>query len=147
MRLISSVTVSTYLAHRVMEDVRAMKRIFSSNLLHSVLSNLTIRSKTDIVGYWQTLHHERVTSHCSQQFIIHFGSLCTKRMAKRLNEYNFTFEMLKSTFQQNCDDRQDFNNELQIAGIKRPGVTRYGVILLDESRHKFVGISLVKWLL
>ena len=42
-------------------------------------------------------HHERVTS----QFIIHFGSLCTKRMAKRLNEYNITFKMLKSTFEQN----------------------------------------------
>ena len=58
-----------------------------------------------------------------------------------MNEYNITFEMLKSTFEQNCDDRQVFNNQLQIAGM--PGVTRYGVILLDESRHKFVGVSLV----
>ena len=107
---------STYPAHRALEDVRAKKKIFSSNLLHPLLSNLTIHSKNDVVVYWQTLHHERVTS---QQFIIHLRSSCTKTMAKRLNEYNITFEMLKSTFEDNCDDRQAFNNQLQIARVKR----------------------------
>ena len=116
--LFSCVIISNYPAHRAMEDVRAMKRIFCSNLLHPVLSNLSIRSKSDIVGHWQTLHHERVTS---QQFIIHLGSSCTKTMAKRLNESNITIDVLKSVFEQNCDDRQAFNNELQMAGVKRKG--------------------------
>ena len=116
--IISSVIISNHLAHRAMEDVRAMKKIFCCNLLHPVLSNLSIRSKSDIVGHWRTLHHERATS---QQFIIHLGSSCTKTMAKCLNEHNITIEMLKSVFEQNCDDRQAFNNELQIAGVKRKG--------------------------
>ena len=94
--IILSVIISNHLAHRAMEDVRAMKKIFCCNLLHPVLSNLSIRSKSDIVGHWQTLHHERATS---QQFIIHLGSLCTKTMAKRLNEHNITIEMLKSVFE------------------------------------------------
>ena len=114
--IISSVIASTYPAHRALEDVRAMKKIFSSNLLHPLLSNLIIRSKNDVVVYWQTLHHKRVTS---QQFIIHLRSSCTKTMTKRLNEHNITFEMLKSTFEDNCDDRQAFNNQLQIARVKR----------------------------
>ena len=57
----------------------------------------------------------------SQQFIIHLGSLCIKTMAKCLNEHNITIEMLKSVFEQNRDDRQAFNNELQIAKVKRKG--------------------------
>jgi len=42
-------------------------------------------------------------------------------MAKRLNENNITIDVLKSVFEQNCDDRQAFNNELQMAGVKRKG--------------------------
>ena len=50
--IISSVIASTYPAYRALEDVRAMKKLFSSNLLHPLLSNLTIRSKNDVVVYW-----------------------------------------------------------------------------------------------
>lgn len=74
----------TYNAHRALEDVCAMKRIFSSDLLYPLLSNPTIQSKSNMVAYWQMLHHERIVS---QQFIIHFGTACTKTMAKHLNEY------------------------------------------------------------
>ena len=56
--IILSVIISNHLAHRAMEDVRAMKKIFCCNLLHPVLSNLSIHSKSDIVGHWRTLHHE-----------------------------------------------------------------------------------------
>ena len=45
----SAITDSSYPAHRALEDVRAMKRIFSSDLLHPLLSNLTIQSKSNIV--------------------------------------------------------------------------------------------------
>ena len=105
-------------AHRAMEDARAMKRIFPSNLLYPVLSNLSIRSKSDIVGHWQTLNHERVTS---QQFIIHLGTSCTKMMAKRLNEHNTTIDVLKFIFEQSFDDCQSFNNKLQMTEVKRKG--------------------------
>ena len=37
-------------AHRALEDVRAVKRIFYSNVLHSLLSNLTIQSKSGILA-------------------------------------------------------------------------------------------------
>ena len=116
--IISSVIISNHLAHRALEDVRAMEKIFCSNLLHDALSKLSIRNKSDIVGHCHALHHERATS---QQFIIHPGRCCTKMMAKHLNEHNITIEMLKSISKQNFDDRQAFNNELQIAGVKRKG--------------------------
>ena len=112
----SAVTDSSYPAHRALEDVRAMKRIFSSDLLHPLLSNLTIQSKSNIVAYWQRLHHERIVS---QQFIIHLWRAYTKMMAKRLNEHGITYEMLKSTFEDNCDDRQAFDSQLHEAGVKR----------------------------
>ena len=32
-------------------DIHAMKRIFSSNLVHLLLSNQTIRNKNDVVIY------------------------------------------------------------------------------------------------
>ena len=94
--IILSVIISNHLAHRAMEDVRAMKKVF---LLQLSVASCFVQpeySKSDIVGHWQTLHHERAIS---QQFTIHLGSSCTKTMAKRLNEHNITIEMLKSVFE------------------------------------------------
>ena len=112
----SAITDSSYPAHQALEDVRAMKRIFYSDLLYPLLSNLTIQSKSNIVAYWQMLHHERIVS---QQFIIHFERACTRTMAKRLNEHSITYKILKSTFTDNCDDRQAFDSQLHKAGVKR----------------------------
>ena len=39
-------------------------------------------------------------------------------MAKHLNEYSTTYKMLKSTFKDNCDDRQAFDSQLHDAGVK-----------------------------
>ena len=69
-------------------------------------------------------------------------------MAKLLNEHSITYEMLKSTFEDNCDDSQAFDSQLHEAGVKRKAWRDkiYGTILLGESRHKLVGFCLKRLL-
>ena len=50
--------------------------------------------------------------------MIHFGRTCTKTMAKHLNEHGNTYEMFKSTFEDNCDNRQVFDSQLHEAEVK-----------------------------
>ena len=68
------------------------------------------------MAYWQNLHHERIAS---QQYIVHFGRSCAKMMAKCLNEHGITYKMLKSTFEDNCDDHHTFDSQLHEAGVKQ----------------------------
>ena len=97
----SAVTDSSYPAHQALEDVHAMKTTCPAIYY--------IQSNSNIVAYWKMLHQKRMVS---QQFIIHFGKACTKMMAKCLNEHSITYEMLKSTFEDNCDNRQAFDSQL-----------------------------------
>ena len=66
-----------------MEDVKAMKAVFSSNLMRDVMSNLSIRSHAQIVTYWQQKSREWLNT---QQFVTYLGRDCTRTMALRLNE-------------------------------------------------------------
>ena len=96
--------------HRALEGVHAMKRIFYSNVLHSLLSNLTIQSKSGILAKpasWKDC------------FSTIYGRFRTKMMAKHLNEHGNTYEMFRSTFEDNCDNFQAFDSQLHEAGVKR----------------------------
>lgn len=104
------------LAHRALEDVKAMKRIFCSEALSPLLNQLTIRNREQIVANWQLKHQELSTI---QKYAVQFGRSCTKAMAKRLSQLKLPYEMLQSTFEDNFDDRQAFYGYLRKAGITR----------------------------
>ena len=103
-------------AHRALEDVKAMKRFFSNSALSLILTQLTVRCREQIVAQWQQKHQELATV---QQYAVRFGRSCTKAMAKCLSRLNMTYEMLKSAFEDNVDDRQAFYDFLRGAGITR----------------------------
>ena len=107
-----------HLAHRALEDVKAMERIFSSTALSPLLTQLTIRSREQIVAQWHLKHQELSTV---QKYVVCFGRICTKAIAKRLGELDLPYDMLKSAFEDNMDDSQAFHECLRKAGITRKG--------------------------
>jgi len=99
-----------------MEDVKAMKAVFSSNLMKTVLSQLTIRSHAQIVAYWQ----ERIKEWLgAQQFVTHMGRDCTQTMAVRLNKWDLTYDRLRETFDKCKTDEASFHHHLLEAGVSR----------------------------
>ena len=95
--------------------MKAMKRIFSNSALSPVVTQLTIR-REQIVAQWQHKHQELATV---QEYAVCLGRGCTKAMAKCLSRLKITYEMLKSAFEDNVDDRQAFHDFLRGAGITR----------------------------
>ena len=53
-----------------MEDVKAMVAVFSSDLLKTVLSQLTFQSQAQILSYWQDRSKEWLDA---QQFVTKMG--------------------------------------------------------------------------
>ena len=93
-----------------------MKQIFSSEALSPLLTQLTIRSREQIVAHWHHKHQELATV---QKYAVRFGRSCTKAMAKCLSRLKLAYEDLKSTFDDNIDDRQAFYDCLRKAEITR----------------------------
>ena len=102
-------------AHRAMEDVKAMKRVFTTETLKPILSQLTIHHSSKILARWQQKRKEWIGA---QQFVVHFGKDCSKTMALRLNERNITYQGLESMFD-SCDSHESFDDLLKQAGINR----------------------------
>ena len=94
----------------------AVKAVFSSNLMKTVLSQLTIRSHPQIVAYWQERSKEWLGA---QQFVTHMGRECTRTMALRLNERDLTCNKLGDTFDKCNAEETSFHNHLLKAGVTR----------------------------
>ena len=98
-----------------MEDVKAMKAVFSSDFMKDVLSNLSIRSHAQIVAYWQQKSREWLNA---QQFVMHLGRDCTQTMALCLNERGLLYDDLKRIFDRSTDEAS-FHSHLFDAGVAR----------------------------
>ena len=99
-----------------MEDVKAMEAVFSSDLMKTVLSQLTIRNHPQIVAYWQERSNEWLGA---QQFVTHMGRECSRTMALRLNERDLTYDKLRDIFD-NCNaEETSFHDHLRKAGVTR----------------------------
>ena len=106
-------TIST--PYRALEDVKAMRQIFTTDTMNPVLSQLTIRNGCQITDQWQAKWNEWVAA---QQFVVHFGRGCTKTMAIRLKEWNITYDELKSFFSE-YNTSEAFDDQLCQRGIHR----------------------------
>jgi len=98
-----------------MEDVKAMKAVFTSDLMRDVLHNLSIRSHARMVAYWQQKSREWLNA---QQFVTHLGRDCTRTMAVRLNERGLLYDDLKRIFDRSTDETS-FHSHLVEAGVAR----------------------------
>ncbi|XP_065915443.1 uncharacterized protein [Dysidea avara] len=83
----------TYNAHRTMDDVRATVRLFTATTLQSVLSQLTICSKGEVVSSWKRMHEDWASS---KEYTSRMGN-CMPAMARRLKEARLTYSNLQST--------------------------------------------------
>ena len=92
-----------------------MANIFSTSCLKPLLSQLTIRSKDQIVGRWEQKHRERALM---QMHTFYFGQSCTLAMAKCLDRLDLSYDLLKS-FADNSDNRQTFYDQLNLYGFTR----------------------------
>lgn len=82
----------TYNAHRAMDDVVAMERLFINTPLVSLLSSLTVWNVQKLIQEWnnKVQRNNRI-----QQLVIGFKQDTTKSMAKRLELLGLTYEYLK----------------------------------------------------
>ena len=99
-----------------MEDVKAMVAVFSSNLMKTVLSKLSVRSHAQIVCYWQQKSKEWLNA---QQFVIHMGRDCTRTMAVCLNKGGLRYEDIREIYDKCKPDEASFYANLLEAGITR----------------------------
>ena len=87
---------ATYDAHRALEDVRAMEKLFTSTAFVSILSSLTIWNSQQLLQAWndKTNKNNRV-----QQIVRGFKLDCTKRMAQRLELLGLSYTYLKEQYE------------------------------------------------
>ena len=104
---IRSYAMLNFTAHHAMEDVKAMEAVFSSDLMKTVFSQLTIQSHPQIVAYWQERSKEWLGA---QQFVAHMGRECTGTMALRLNERDLTY--VRDTFDKCNAEETSFHDHL-----------------------------------
>ena len=107
-----------------MEDVKAMVAVFSSDLMKTVLSKLSVRSHAQIVSYWQQKRKEWVNA---QQFVTHMGRDCTQTMAVHLNEGGLDTRILdKSTISANLMKHHFTPIYLKLASPRDLSIVNYG---------------------
>ena len=99
-----------------MENVKAMVAVFSSDLMRTVLSKLSVRSHAQIVSYWQQKSKERLNA---QQFVMHMGRDCTRTMAVHLNKGGLRYEDYREIYDKCKPDEASFHTNLLVAGITR----------------------------
>ena len=138
-----------------MEDVKAIVAVFSSDLLKTVLSQITVRSQAQILSYWQDKSKEWLDA---QQFVTKMGKECTKTMAIRLNESGLTYDKLRGIFDEHKADEASFHHHLIEAGVTRKTwrsklwhhflkkQSSYSILFLNgfyESHHQLIPIFLL----
>ena len=106
-----------YTAHRALEDVKAMRRVFSTNAMSPFLLQLTIRNNGQVIAHWQDERNEWTAA---QQFVVQFGRQFTNTiiMAIRLKESNICYGELKSIFHEYPTSKA-FDDHLRTRGVKR----------------------------
>jgi len=102
-----------------LEDVKAMKRIFTTTFLKPFLSplltHLTIRNKAEIVAEWKIKYQNLATL---KEYAV-LGQYCTLAMAKCLKRLNISYKTLQTAFEEHYNDRKAFNTHLYDKGITR----------------------------
>ena len=86
----------TYNAHRAMDDVVAMERLFTKTPLVSLLSSLTIWNIHKLTLEWDAKMQK---NNRIQQLVIGFKQDTTKSMAKRLELLGLSYEYLKIQYE------------------------------------------------
>ena len=104
----------TYNAHRAMDDVVAMKRLFTNTLLVSLLSSLTIWNVHKVMQEWNSKvqRNNRI-----QQLVIGFKQDTSKSMAQRLKSLGLSYEYLKVQYE-STSSQDAFIKWLQSIGVK-----------------------------
>ena len=85
-----------FTAHRAMEDVRAMKKVFTSVTFTPILANLTLQTKESIEEAWSEKRKDRSIS---QQYIAKMGKRCSEKLAICLHEKGVSYDRLHEAFQ------------------------------------------------
>ena len=104
---------ATYDAHRALEDVRAMEKLFTSTAFVSILSSLTIWNSQQLLQAWndKTNKNNRV-----QQIVRGFKLDCTKRMAQRLELLGLSYTYLKEQYE-GAKSTEEFVKWLKSVGV------------------------------
>ena len=99
-----------------MEDVKAMRAVFTSDLMKDVLSKLSVQFHDQIIAYWHQKSKEWLSA---QQFVTHMGRDCTQTMAMHLNKWGITYDDLRDIFEKCKTDETVFHSHLLEAGAAR----------------------------
>ena len=104
----------TYNAHRAMDDVVAMERLFINTPLVSLLSSLTIWNMHKVTQEWNSKvqRNNRI-----QQLAIEFKQNTSKSMAQRLESLGLSYEYLKEQYE-STSSPDAFVKWLRSVGIK-----------------------------
>ena len=102
----------TYNAHRAVDDVVAMERLFTSTPLVSLLSTLTIWNMQKLIQEW---NYKVQKNNRIQQLVIGFKQDTTKSMAKRLEMLGLSYDYLKAQYE---SSPESFVKWLCSVGIK-----------------------------
>ena len=96
-----------------MEDVRAMKKVFTTATLTPILTNLTLRTKESIEKVWSEKRNDRSIS---QQYIAKMGKRCSEKLAICLHEKSVTYDQLHEAFQ--AYSAMEFDDWLKKSGVR-----------------------------
>ena len=106
-------------AHRALDDVKAMSKIFNCSFLKPLLSTpttyLTFRDKSQIVSNWRIRHQNLSTL---KQYSV-MGRYCSEAMANHLKRLDISYRTLKAVFDDHLGDHKAFNTNLGAIGIRR----------------------------
>ena len=78
-----------------MEDIQAMKQIFTTTALMPILKNLTIKTKKEIWKKWSKKWKARLLS---QPYIDEMGKYCCQSLAVCLHNKGITYDQLQAAF-------------------------------------------------
>ena len=103
----------TYNAHRALDNVVAMERLFTKTPLVSLLSSLTIWSRQRLIQEWnnKVQRNNRI-----QLLVRQFRLDTTKSMAKRLELLGPTYDYLKMQYESSLPE--SFVKWLSSVGVK-----------------------------
>ena len=80
---------------RAMEDIQAMRRVFTTTALTPILKNLTIKTKEEIWKKWYKKWNAR---RISQPYIANMGNYCSESLAVCLHNKGITYGQLQAAF-------------------------------------------------
>ena len=102
-------------AHRALEDVQMMIKIFiSSGHFNDIFKSLTIRSATQIITDWKNTLEAYLVQNEAQNL---YGSHTSKAMAICLKQNRLSYEVLQEMFRR-CQSQESFDNMIKDSGVK-----------------------------